>query len=187
VFADILLEVKVFSDEIPRIFKRAFDDLNVNASDYEVGSPIANISFPPLPSSVPTSTMLVPMFIQPGEGLHFYQILRTRIVCLENAFTDGLSRICGVVRVLNISFNKSVTVRWTVNDWRTVKEPACKYVQDSSRDNMDQFSFKLVMDSLAVGSRLEFCLKYNCKEEQCDNNGGTTTSFRFTLSPEVPQ
>jgi len=184
-FADILgldlSEVKIFSDEIPRIPKRAFVDLDVDASEYEVGSPIAKTSFPPLPPlppSVPTSTMLVPLFNQPGEDPHFYQILRIRIVCLENAFIDGLSRICGVVRVLNMSFNKSVTVRWTVNDWRTVNETACKYVQDSSRDNMDQFSFKLVMDSLAVGSMLEFCLKYDCEGEYWDNNGGANYLFQ---------
>jgi hypothetical protein len=42
-FADIfgldLQEVKTFTDEIPRIPRRAFQDLDVDMSDYDIGSP----------------------------------------------------------------------------------------------------------------------------------------------------
>merc|ERR1712082_230519 len=102
------------------------------------------------------------MLKQQGLASKFIETVIERKVCLENAFMESHSVIFGVVRVTNIAFNKSVTARWTVNDWATHKETDCEYVQGSSRGNMDKFSFKLVTDTLVVGSRLKFCLKYEC-------------------------
>merc|ERR1719318_955715 len=185
-FADILgldlSQVKIFSEEIPRIPKAAFEDLDVNMSDYEVGSPISKQPFLPPPTPPVTTTSLVPMFNQPGGESHFFQTLMDRKVCLENAFMDGPSAIFGVVRVLNISFHKSVTVKWTVNDWSTVTETRCQYMKGSSKGNTDKFSFKLVMASLPVGSRVQFCLKYDCEGEHWDSNGGNNYVFQVFLN-----
>ena len=150
-------------------------------SDYEVGSPISKQSFLPNPIPDFTTTSLVPMFNQPGGELHFFQTLMDRKICLENAFMDGPSAIFGVVRVLNISFHKSVTVKWTVNDWSTVTETRCQYVKGSSMGNTDKFSFKLVMASLPVGSRVQFCLNYDCEGEHWDSNGGNNYVFQVRL------
>eukprot|EP00090_Calanus_glacialis_P046388 TRINITY_DN909_c0_g1_i10.p1 TRINITY_DN909_c0_g1~~TRINITY_DN909_c0_g1_i10.p1 ORF type:complete len:632 (-),score=221.93 TRINITY_DN909_c0_g1_i10:191-2086(-) len=185
-FADILgldlSQVKIFSDQIPRIPKAAFEDLDVNMSDYEVGSPISKQSFLPNPTPAVTTTSLVPMFNQPGGESHFFQTLMDRKICLENAFMDGPSAVFGVVSVLNISFHKSVTVKWTVNDWSTVTETRCQYVKGSSKGNTDKFSFKLVMASLPVGSRVQFCLKYDCEGEHWDSNGGNNYVFQVFLN-----
>jgi len=185
-FADILgldlSEVKIFSDEIPRIPKAAFEDLDVNLSDYEIGSPVTKKNFlPPNPPSALT-TSLVPMFNQPGGTPNFFETVLDSKICLENAFMDGPAAIFGVVRVLNISFHKSVTVRWTVNDWSTSTDTACEYVKGSSSGNTDKFSFKLVTSTLAVGSRLQFCLKYDCAGEHWDSNGGTNYVFQVFLN-----
>merc|ERR1719318_1125937 len=185
-FADILgldlSQVKIFSEEIPRIPKAAFEDLDVNMSDYEVGSPISKQPFLPHPTPPVTTTSLVPMFNQPGGESHFFQTLMNKKFCLENAFMDGPSAIFGVVRVFNISFHKSVTVKWTVNDWSTVTETRCQYMKGSSKGNTDKFSFKLVMASLPVGSRVQFCLKYDCEGEHWDSNGGSNYVFQVFLN-----
>ena len=83
-------------------------------------------------TDVTPTTSLVPTFNQPGLAPNFIETVMERKVCLEKAFMESPSVIYGVVRVLNIAFNKSVTVRWTVNDWATHKEMDCKYVQGSS-------------------------------------------------------
>ena len=170
-------EVKTFSDEIPIIPRRAFDDLNVIMSEYEVGSRRPKQSFLPTPAA-PTIS-LVPMFNQPGGEPYFLETVMDRKICLENAFMDSPSAISGVVRVENISFKKSVTVKWTVDDWSTVTETSSEYMKDSSKGNTDKFSFKLIVgSSLAVGSRLQFCLKYNCEVEHWDSNGGVNYAFQ---------
>ena len=147
-------------------------------SDYEVGSPITKKTFLPNIPTVVSTTSLVPMFNQPGGEPQFFETVMSNKVCLENAFMDGPSAIFGVVRVLNISFHKSVTVKWTVNDWSTVTETSCKYVQGSSKGCSDKFSFKLETGNLAVGSRLQFCLKYDCAGEYWDSNGGANYVFQ---------
>jgi len=186
-FADILgldlSEVKVFADEIPRIPKSAFEDLDVNISDFEIGSPVRKhnlLQQPPAPTS--TNTSLVPMFNQPGAETNFFKRVMERKVCLENAFMNGGSAISGVVRVVNISFQKSVTVRWTVNDWNTVTDTLCEYVPGSSMGNTDKFSFRLQVGSLPVGSRVQFCLKFDCEGEHWDSNGGGNYVFQVFLS-----
>jgi len=186
-FADILgldlSEVKIFSDEIPRIPKAAFEDLDVNISDYEVGSPITKQSILPIPPPSVTTTSLIPMFNQPSGDPHFFETVMVRKVCLENAFMDGPSAIFGIVRVLNISFRKSVTVKWTVNDWHTVTETMCEYVQGSSMGNTDKFSFRLGTEKLPVGSRLQFCLRFDCGgEEHWDSNAGNNYVFQVFLN-----
>ena len=183
-----MTEVKTFSDEIPIIPRRAFDDLNVIMSEYEVGSRRHKQSFLPTPAA-PTIS-LVPMFNQPGREPHFLENVMDRKVCLENAFMVSPSAISGVVRVENISFHKSVTVKWTVDDWITVTETDCEYMQDRSKGNTDKFSFKLVVgSSLPLGSRLKFCIKYHCEGEHWDNNGGDNYVFqvRFFVVVVVSQ
>jgi len=183
-FADILgldlSEVKIFADEIPRIPKAAFEDLDVNLSDYEIGSPVVKKTF--IPPQLPLTTSLVPMFNQPGGTPNFFETVLDNKICLENAFMDGPSAVFGIVRVLNISFHKSVTVRWTVNDWSTSTDTPCEYVQGSSSGNTDKFSFKLVTANLTVGSRLQFCLKYDCAGEHWDSNGGANYVFQVFLN-----
>ena len=93
---------------------------------------------------------------------------------------SGASDIFGVVRVLNIAFQKSVTVRWTVDDWNSVTETVCTYMQGSSMGNTDQFTFTLVLESLPVGSRVQFCLRYECAGEHWDNNEGENYVFQVT-------
>ena len=173
-----LSEVKTISDEIPRIPKRAFADLDVNMYDYVDRSSICKLCFLPSPSPDVHTASLVPMFNQPNEVPNFLETIMDRKVCLETAFMNGPSAVQGVVTVLNIFYHKSVTVKWTVNDWTTVTETSCNYVHYNSESNTDKFSFKLVVGSLSVGNRLQFCLKFDCEGEYWDNNGGENYVFQ---------
>ena len=193
-FADILgldlSEVKTFIDEIPKVPKAAFADLDVSLSDIEVGSPvITKALFPQMPafhvpSSRPTttttqSTSLVPMFNQPGGSSNFLDTVKRQKICLENAFMQGPSTVFGIVRVQNISFHKSVVVRWTEDDWRTVRETEAEWT--SSHRETDKFSFKLVMmceGDQVLGHKLQFCLRYECSGEHWDSNNGTNYVFQ---------
>lgn len=196
-FADIfgldLQEVKTFTDEIPRIPRRAFQDLDVDLSDYDIGSPrgstpVFNKFFCPQPQKPqPALTSLVPMFNQPGGASNFFDTVVGKKVSLENAYMEAPTLIAGIVRVLNIDYHKAVTVRWTVNDWATFTDLPAAYVAGSSDGFSDKFSFRLCLGSLPVGSRIQFCLRYNSSgSEFWDSNNGANYVFQVFLTNNSP-
>ena len=100
----------------------------------------------------------------------------------------GLSTLTGNVRVLNISFSKSVTVIWTVDHWVTKLDTTCEYVTGGSDGITDKFRFHLETAGLAVGSRLHMCLRYETSEQEFwDNNGGGNYVFRVEETSEGQQ
>ena len=160
-----LTQTKVFKDEAPPIVpKSAFGDLK-----YEVDTAI---------NKVASKVTFLPMFEMPGRAPDFLNLVEKNNVCLENAFMDGQKRLFGFVRVLNISYSKKVTVKWTLDSWETSKETDCEFVYGGSLDNTDQFSFTLTTGALAVGSQVEFCIKFLCCEEYWDNNNGINYIFQ---------
>jgi len=203
-FADILgLElnmIKVFTDEIPRVPISAFTDLDLDPSEYQVSAPMpmrkmAMVAKPmqevPDAALSSASTSLVPMFTQPSASSSFNSRISQQRICLESAFMEGTDSIAGTVRVVNISFHKTVIIRWTINDWASTAESTASYVKGSSREGTDQFRFKLELaaaGSLAVGARVQFCLKYICEGEHWDSNGGANYVFQAlpTSNPPVP-
>jgi len=196
-FADILgldlSEVKVFMDDVPKVPKAAYADLDVNLSDLEIGSPVTRplLSEPLYRIPRPAESSLVPMFNQPGGSSNFLQTVTSQKVCLENAFMEGPSSVKGIVRVVNLSFHKAVIVRWTVDNWQTVRETEAQYIIGSSQANTDKFSFRLPSPSLKAGDRLQFCLRYECLGEHWDSNNGANYIFQVFANankstPECP-
>ncbi|KAK3760040.1 hypothetical protein RRG08_064711 [Elysia crispata] len=124
------------------------------------------------------SKYLCPCFNQPGASDNFYQRVLGQKVCLENAIITDLT-ITGFVRVANISFHKSVRVRYTDNGWATFHDIAASYVQNSCDGPTDRFSFSLVAPAYFVpGHRLEFAVSYNAEgAEYWDNNSGQNYIF----------
>merc|ERR1719186_1471702 len=176
-FADVLgldlQNVKMFRDEIPRIPKRAFQDLNVDLSEFDFGSPRSPakpLCTPPARVTVSHQTM-VPMFTQPGATPSFNETVRNRKLSLENAYMTEGNTISGTVKVYNLDFDKKVTVRWTSDEWKTSREETCTYVQGSSDSFTDKFSFRLTVGQLTVGSRFQFCIRFTCAgQDFWDNN-----------------
>ena len=140
------------------------------------------VQVPASSQSMSTTVSLVPMFTQPSTSNSFNSRLSQQRICLESAFMEGQDSIAGTVRVLNLSFQKTVIVRWTIDDWASTAESSASYVKGSSREGTDQFRFKLELkESLPVGARLQFCLKYICEGEHWDSNGGANYVFQVLI------
>ncbi|XP_068161510.1 protein phosphatase 1 regulatory subunit 3A-like isoform X2 [Antennarius striatus] len=72
----------------------------------------------------------------------------------------------GVIRVLNISFHKSVYIRSTMDRWATYFDHPAEYVQGSNDGDTDRFSFKLSFAPpyTTHGSRIEFVVRYETSD-----------------------
>ena len=160
-FADILgldlSETRVFPDEIPKVPKAAFVDLDLEHIDNYSASNKRNL-FPK--ALIPRPKQLVPIFTQPESLVQFHNLVQCHKVCLEFARMTGLTTLTGDVRVLNISFNKNISVLWTVDNWVTKMYTMCEYVPGSSDGISDKFRFHLETAGLAEGPRVHLCLRY---------------------------
>ena len=125
---------------------------------------------------------LVPLFEQPGTSSSFTNIVRSKNICLERVRSDSNACIFGLARVVNLAYQKLVTVMWTKDDWQTVNEQAANHVGGSSEGGMDQFSFALELGAEpSEEMRVELCLKFSCQGElHWDNNMGRNYVFHAT-------
>ncbi|XP_067906042.1 protein phosphatase 1 regulatory subunit 3G [Heterodontus francisci] len=114
---------------------------------------------------------LRPAFSMPCESSDFMQRAERNRVCLENVTVSHFD-VHGLIRVLNISYVKEVTVRYTFNNWLSCMETTAKYVEGSSQSGTDQFSFVLsIPPFLDQGSFVHFAICYRAdNEEYWDNN-----------------
>ncbi|XP_017034237.1 glycogen-binding subunit 76A [Drosophila kikkawai] len=172
-FADVLgldlADVKTFLDEIPTIPKSAFEDLEILESE------------PPLQLGPKSDKLLMPLFQQPGGLAKFLDAVREKQVSLENAaVSDNINQtISGSVRVRNLDFHKSVHIRYSLDGWRSYADLQANYVENSCDGFSDKFTFVLFGNSLHVGQRLEFAVRFQCKGQQFwDNNYGANYCFQ---------
>lgn len=180
-FADVLgldlADVRTFLDEIPKIPNSAYADLNADSRCYS--SENYNCDYK---SSCPSSDkILLALFQQPGGETNFLDRVRDNQVCLENAIVDdpvALS-ITGTVRVRNLDFNKSVHIRYSLDSWKSFSDLQALYVQNSCDGFSDKFTFLMYVNTIAVGQRLEFAVRFQCKGVQYwDNNNGANYCFQ---------
>uniref|UniRef100_A0A0A1WXI6 Glycogen-binding subunit 76A n=1 Tax=Zeugodacus cucurbitae TaxID=28588 RepID=A0A0A1WXI6_ZEUCU len=172
-FADVLgldlADIKTFLDEIPTIPKSAFEDLEVLESE------------PPIQLGPKSDKLLMPLFQQPGGLPNFLDLVREKQVSLENAaVTDHINQtITGTVRVRNLDFNKSVHIRYSLDNWRSYADLQANYAENSCDGFSDKFTFFLFGNSLQIGQRIEFAVRFQCKGQQFwDNNYGTNYCFQ---------
>lgn len=68
----------------------------------------------------------------------------------------------GVIRVLNVSFSKTVYVRTTLDTWSSHFDLLAEYMPGHSDSHTDCFSFKLTLVPPLgpQGARVDFCLRY---------------------------
>ncbi|KAK6632693.1 hypothetical protein RUM43_013463 [Polyplax serrata] len=170
-FADALglelTDIRTFLDEIPKIPHSAYDDLHFEipgAGEFELN---------PKPT-------LMPQFQQPGHQLGFIERVYQNKICLETALVPeiGTPVVVGCVRVGNVSYRKSVYVRYTLNNWETFSDLQATYVPHSCDGVTGKFSFVLYGHTLNVGGKLEFALRLDyCEGQYWDNNGGINYIF----------
>ncbi|XP_028669100.2 uncharacterized protein si:ch211-167b20.8 [Erpetoichthys calabaricus] len=119
---------------------------------------------------------VIPTFTSP-DPCQLLQAVRAQKVEVERvwpAADDPLS-LLGHVRVLNVSFQKCVYVRSTMDSWGTFFDYLADYVPDSSDGETDRFLFRLTFTApyLTDGSRIEFVVRYESPEGVFwANNGG---------------
>ncbi len=91
------------------------------------------------------------------------------------------------IRVLNISFHKSVYVRSTMDGWINHFDYPAEYVQGSNDGETDKFSVKLAFASpyLFNGARVDFVVRYDTSDgEFWANNSGRNYSVTLLQSYE---
>lgn len=123
-------------------------------------------------------------FQQPGGQHDFISRVHTQNVCLENAVVSDFT-ILGTVKVKNITYHKSVKIRYSCDEWRTFGDVPASYVHGSCDGPMDRFSFGLSAPrELPVGGSVEFCVCYKAgNQEFWDNNYGH--NYRLECSAQV--
>ncbi|XP_067948166.1 protein phosphatase 1 regulatory subunit 3B-like [Watersipora subatra] len=134
-------------------------------------------------TAVTTKTIepLVPLFAQPiARFSNFLNDLMNNNVSLESVDVKEES-VTGLVKVKNLSYEKSVVVRYTEDEWRSYRETTCSYVSpvySQLKANVhDTFSFRIQLNSSC--SLFEFCICFRCQGcEFWDNNRGKNYQLR---------
>ncbi|XP_044278860.1 protein phosphatase 1 regulatory subunit 3A [Varanus komodoensis] len=106
---------------------------------------------------------LTPLFTLPTTQEQLLQKVRAQKVGLESIeFLPGITCMKGIIRVLNVSFEKLVYVRMTLDNWLTYYDILGEYVPNSCDGETDQFLFKisLVPPYQRDGATVEFCIRY---------------------------
>ena len=122
------------------------------------------------------SKYLCTCFQQPCADPGFTDRVRANKVSLENCLVDDRDMtISGVVRVANVSYQKSVVIRYSVNSWLTFEDVQTSYVLNSNDGFSDRFSFTInVPHYFSAGSKISFCIMYSTgTDTYWDNNHGT--------------
>ncbi|NWS93052.1 PPR3A phosphatase, partial [Toxostoma redivivum] len=106
---------------------------------------------------------LSPQFTLPASQEELLQKVREQKVMLESVLLlPGITSMNGIIRVLNVSFEKQVYVRMTLNNWLSYYDILAEFMPNSCGGETDQFCFKI---SLAPpfqkdGIKVEFCIRY---------------------------
>nr|CAD7204635.1 unnamed protein product [Timema douglasi] len=199
-FADVLgldlADVRTFLDEIPKVPKSAYldlEDVDLSLGSDQSPNVVSNYvsKVTPLCSGAKPEKCLVPLFQQPGGQTDFLDRVRDRKVCLENAVVVDSTTfsISGTIRVRNLDFHKSVHVRYSLDGWKTFSDLQATYVPNSCDGFSDKFTFQMYAHTLGLGGRLEFALRFQCRGTQYwDNNLGANYVFQCLppVSSSIP-
>ncbi|XP_063250993.1 protein phosphatase 1 regulatory subunit 3A [Prinia subflava] len=102
-------------------------------------------------------------FTLPTSQEELLQKVREQKVVLESVLLlPGVTCMNGIVRVLNVSFEKQVYVRMTLNNWLSYYDILAEFMPNSCGSETDQFCFKisLVPPFQKDGIKVEFCIRY---------------------------
>uniref|UniRef100_UPI00398EF9FE protein phosphatase 1 regulatory subunit 3A-like n=1 Tax=Pristiophorus japonicus TaxID=55135 RepID=UPI00398EF9FE len=111
--------------------------------------------------------LLLPLFELPSSPGDLMQKLYAQKVELESTeFPPGVTCMKGVIRVLNISYEKLVYIRMTLNHWESYFDILADYVADSCDGETDQFTFKIVLvpPYRKDGAKVEFAIRYETRD-----------------------
>ncbi|EME45265.1 carbohydrate-binding module family 21 protein [Dothistroma septosporum NZE10] len=120
---------------------------------------------------------------------------RTKPVRLERIFLSAdKTTLVGICAVQNISFQKLVVARFTLDYWKTTSEVAADFnhdVRSPPNDGCDRFNFHIKLtDQANIDSKtLLLCIRYDVGGQTLwDNNDGTNYQVDFSRTqPEEKQ
>ncbi|KAM3621668.1 uncharacterized protein V6R79_014239 [Siganus canaliculatus] len=131
-----------------------------------------------------------------GAEPDFLNRLSAQSVCLEQVLCSEQG-ITGTIQVLNIAYEKEVTVRYSFTNWRTLTEAKASWVSsrqhaECNTPGTDVFRFRLPVPPfiLQPGAMLEFAICYHVKgSNYWDNNNGqnyklSCHSYKVTVPRE---
>ncbi|NXP15748.1 PPR3D phosphatase, partial [Thinocorus orbignyianus] len=182
-FADALglelTEVKVFQKgEDPSIPLHVLSRLSINSDLWHSSS---DLEF--------TMQCLVPDFQQPADCMDFSSRLQEQQVCLERVTSSDLG-LSGTIQVLNVAFEKQVSVRYTFNHWKSLHEVCARWhssiPEKNGQGQVDVFTFFLPVPPfiLQLCSVVQFAARYQVNGwEYWDNNRGKNYSLTCRTHP----
>ncbi|XP_032445037.1 uncharacterized protein ppp1r3aa isoform X1 [Xiphophorus hellerii] len=103
------------------------------------------------------------LFTVPSSTEELDQRLCEQMVELESIeLLPGTTTLRGIVRVVNLCYNKTVFARLTLDRWSSYFDLLADYVPGSSDRKTDRFTFRytVVPPFEKEGTRVEFCLRY---------------------------
>lgn len=122
-----------------------------------------------------------------------------REIFLERIFlAEDLRSVKGTVQVRNMSFEKWVAIRYTLDHWATIGEVSAEYSETIKSGQADRFTFSIKLNELLNWPRgsathetksMFMCLRYTVNEaEFWDNNEGLNyqLNFRKRQVPTTP-
>lgn len=116
------------------------------------------------------------LFAVPSSPEELRRTLQAQKIQLEHVeLLPGTTSLRGTIRVLNLSFDKQVYARTTLDKWDSQFDLLAEFVPGSSDGETDRFSFMLSLMSPSEGQRIrvEFCLRYETAMGTFwDNNSG---------------
>ncbi|CAM4646975.1 unnamed protein product [Caretta caretta] len=127
--------------------------------------------------------LLAPCFWDPLGLPDFGARLGAQGVCLEGVRAGGMG-VAGTLRVLNLAYEKRVSVRYSWDGWASYREAPAAYAGPSAGPPSDRFAFRL---PLPPGGTLEFALRCHVGgQELWDNNAGQNYILRGGGRAEGP-
>lgn len=120
--------------------------------------------------------------LEPASEPGFAARLQAQRICLERAEAGPLG-VAGSARVLDLAYEKRVSVRWSADGWRSQREAPAAYAGPAPPPpRADRFAFRL--PAPPIGGALLFALRYRVTgHEFWDNNSGRDYALR---GPEHP-
>ncbi|CBQ68041.1 conserved hypothetical protein [Sporisorium reilianum SRZ2] len=118
-------------------------------------------------------------------------------IFLERIYlSDDLRSVRGTVQVKNLSFEKWVAVRFTLDHWATVNEVSAEYSESIKEGIADRFVFSIKLNEVLNWPRgaglnetktIFLCLRYTTGgREIWDNNDGANYQLDFRKRPAQP-
>ncbi|XP_021433163.2 uncharacterized protein LOC110500239 [Oncorhynchus mykiss] len=139
------------------VYVKEFDSTDLT------GAEVVDPPEPEVKVKEPDEYYLSSLFTVPSSPEELEQRLQDQKLELESIeLLPGTTALRGIIRVVNLCYNKSLYIRITLDSWKTSFDLLAEYVPGSSDGTTDRFAFRLTLvpPFAMEGTKVEFCLRY---------------------------